>query len=143
MHDALISLGEFCHKTVHHWYALGIGAIGGFLGLASTLYAEVKPKAHPLVPLWVWLPLLAGGFLVAIIWAFHDVRMEREAAMNEIEHRFSVLRYALQREAIDYRLNLCPDATWSVEVGLRLKNNSDEYLRYQIERMNVVIEGRS
>lgn len=143
MHDVLISAGEFCRKTVSHWYAVGIGVIGGILGLASTLYAEAKPKAHPLVPLWIWLPLLAGGFLVAIVWAFHDVRMERDTAKDEIENRFSALRYALQREAIDYRINLAPDATWSVEVGLRLKNNSDEYLRYEIGGMNVVIEGRS
>lgn len=143
MHDVLVSLGEFCRKTVGHWYAAGVGLIGGVLGLASTLYAEAKPKANPLVPLWIWLPLLAGGLLVAIIWAFHDVLMERNAARNEVERRFSALRYALQREAIDYRMNLCPDGTWSVEAGLRLKNNSSEYVRYEMEQMNVVIEGRS
>jgi hypothetical protein len=80
---------------------------------------------------------------VAITWAFHDVRMERDAARDEIERRFSAVRNAHQREAIDYRINLEPDGTCSVEPGLRLKNNSAEYLRYEMEDMAAVIEGRS
>jgi hypothetical protein len=80
---------------------------------------------------------------VAIVWGFHDVRMERNVAQDELESRFLALRYALQRGALDYRIELSPDGTCSIEVGLRLTNNSADYLRYEIESINVVIEGRS
>ncbi len=150
MNDALASLGEFYGKVIRRWYAVGIGVIGGILGLASTLYAEAKPEAHSLVPLWVWLPLLAGGFLVAIIWAFHDVRMERDAAKKErdavkeeTESRFSELRYALQLFDIDVLIRLPPDddAIGDAEVTLQLRNISPEdYLRCKIDSITLVID---
>jgi hypothetical protein len=141
--DVLASLLEFCRRVASHWYAFAVGVIGGLLGLASGLYAEARPKAAPLVPLWIWLPLLAGGFLVAIVWAFHEVRTERDAAKADIERRFSALRYALRRGGIDYNLALQPDGAWSVQVALKLANDSDEYLRYEVEHMSVLIEGQS
>ncbi len=52
------------------------------------------------------------------------------------------MRYALQRERIDYNLRLEPDGTWSVQVGLILRNTSGEHLRYEIEQMEVIIENR-
>src|SRR5713226_7645689 len=128
--DELASLREFCLKVASHVYAFVVGVIGGVLGLVSGLYAEARPKAAPLIPLWLWLPLLAAGFLVAILRAFHDVRTERDAAKDEIERRFSALRYALRRSSIDYHLDLQPNGTWNVQVGLNLANDSDEYLRY-------------
>jgi hypothetical protein len=146
--EVLVSLREFSIKVGHHIYALVVGVIGGVLGLVSAIYADTQPTpappkaAPPLVPLWIWLPLLAGGFLVAIFRAFHDVRVERDAARDEIERRFAAMRYALQRSGIDYHLNLDPGGTWSVEVGLKLTNNSAEYLRYEMEDMAVDIEGR-
>jgi hypothetical protein len=76
--DVLASLREFLLKVFHHIYVLVVGVIGGILGLASAVYGDFQqPGASPLVPLWVWLPLFALGYGVAVIWAFHDVRMER------------------------------------------------------------------
>jgi hypothetical protein len=71
-----------------------------------------------------------------------EIEQIRKAAKDELERFVSTMRYALHREAIDYHINLEPDGTCSVQVGLRLKNNSDVYLRYEIEHMDVVIEGR-
>jgi hypothetical protein len=141
----LASLGEFARKVTHHVYAFVVGVVGGILGLASLVYAVVQPNVKtPLVPLWIWLPLLSGGFLLATFRAFHDVRMERDVERNEIERRFSTMRYALQRTGIDYHLDLClEDHTLSVGVGLKLTNNSNEYLRYEIEHMIVIIESKS
>jgi len=80
--DVMASLREFFLKVVRHVYAVVVGVIGGVLGVVSAIYADLqKPSAKPsaaLVPLWIWLPLLAAGFLIAIIWAFHDVRVERD-----------------------------------------------------------------
>src|SRR5438876_114522 len=99
----LASLREFGGKVGRRWYAVVVGVIGGVLGLVSAVYTAANPRGASLVSLLVWLPLLAGGFLVAIIWAFHDVRMERnvatqerDAVRKEIEDRFSRLRDAFQ-----------------------------------------------
>lgn len=187
MTSVLASLREFCIRIARHVYTLLVGLIGGILGLVSTVYSAARPKAAPPVSLWLWLPLLAGGLLVTIFLAFHDVRTERDkarvqirevresaetalakaydaaqteigeirekaqaeirdaqdSAQAEIEGRFSVMRYALQRGDPDFNLELTPDGACNIEVALRLINNSDEYLRYEVEHMVVVIEGRS
>ena len=83
MRDVLASLREFGVKVFRHVYVLVVGVIGGILGLASAVYSDFqKPGASSLVPLWVWLPLFAIGCGVAVIWAFHDVRMQRDAAQQ-------------------------------------------------------------
>jgi hypothetical protein len=124
-------------------YFLGVGILGGVLGVISAVYADVRPKAPTLIPLWVWLPLLAGGFLIAIFSAFHDVRIERDKARSETKWRFDVMRYALRPAGVPVTLLPAADGTLGkldVEVGLRLANNSAGYLRYEIEHMTVTIE---
>ncbi len=81
MRDVLASLREFGGKVFRHGYAVVVGAIGGVLGVASGVSAAIaKPGRAPFtIPLWIWLPLLAGGSLVAIFRSFHDVRMERDS----------------------------------------------------------------
>jgi len=152
MRGVLASLREFCGKVARRWYAVGIGVTGGILGIVDAVSAAAaKPKTAPFsVPLWLWLPLLAGGFLVAIIWAFHDVRMEREdmrtqrdAAKAEIERRFDALRYALSIENIGTHTDVGPDGTTGdVAITFVHRNNSPEYLRYEIEDADVIIQGR-
>jgi hypothetical protein len=44
--------------------------------------------------------LLAGGFLVAIFRAFHDVRMKRDRALAEMKRRFDAMRYAFRYAGI-------------------------------------------
>jgi hypothetical protein len=142
-HEVLISLREFSGRIVRQMYFLAVGIVGGVLGVTSAIYADVQPKAPALVPLWVWLPLLAGGFLVATFSAFHDVRIERDKARSETKWRFDVMRYALQPAGVPVALLPAADGTLGkldLEVGLRLANNSAEYLRYEIEHMTVTIE---
>ena len=141
MRDVLASLREFFGKVARRWYAFGIGVIGALLGLASTLYAQARPKAAPLVPMWLWLTLLAGGFLVAILWAFHDVRMERDAMRAEMKDRFSAMRYALQISGSQRTMLPGPD-TFGVQFEVTLTNQSGEFMRYEVERVSTAIEGR-
>lgn len=151
MRDVVASLREFCGKIIRHWFAVVVGVIGGSLGVATSLVAAVKPKAPPFViPLWVWLPLLAGGFLVAIFRAFHDVRMEREgmraqrdAARAEIERRFAALRYALAVGALGARITRNADGeTWDVAPWITFTNSSDEPLWLSFEELVITIDGQ-
>lgn len=142
-HEMLRSLREFCTRIVRHVYFFVIGVVGGVIGVASAVYADVRPKASALVPLWVWLPVLAGGFLVATFSAFNDVRIERDKAISETKWRFDVMRYALQPAGVPVTMHPAADGTvgrLDIEVGLRLANNSAEYLRYEIEHITVTIE---
>lgn len=142
MRELLTSVREFGARIISHVFFVAVGVVGGILGIVDAVSAAVvKPGTTPFsIPFWIWLFMLVGGFLVAVTWAFHDVRMERDAVKGEIERRFSAIRYALQRETIDYRVILCPDGTRSIEAGIRLKNNSAEYVRYEMEHMEVVLE---
>jgi hypothetical protein len=142
-HEMLSSLREFCTRIVRHVYFFVVGVVGGVIGVVSAVYADLRPKAAELVPLWVWLPILAGGFLVAAFSAFNDVRTERDKAITETEWRFDVMRYALQPIGVPVAMHPAADGTvgrLDIEVGLRLANNSTEYLRYEIEHMTVTIE---
>lgn len=142
-HEVLSSLREFCSRIVRHVYAFVIGVVGGVVGMISAVYADVRPKASALVPLWVWLPLLAGGLLVATFRAFHDVRLERDKAMSDTKWRFDVMRYALQPAGVPVTLHPAADGKLDIEAGLRLANNAAEYLRYEIEHITVTIESQT
>jgi hypothetical protein len=144
--EVLTSLREFCSRVVRKAYSFGVGVIGGVLELTSAVYGAVRPNAPTLIPLWLWLSLLSGGSLVATFKAFNDVRIERDEAMSETKWRFDVMRYALQPAGVP--VTLLPAASGmlgrlDLEVGLRLANNSAEYVQYEIEHMTVTIESRT
>jgi hypothetical protein len=142
-YEMLSSLGEFCSRIARHLYSFVVGIIGGVLGLVSAVYADFRPTATTLIPLWIWIPLLAGGFWVATFSAFHDVRLERDQATSETKWRFDILRYALQLSGVPVTVSSAASGEAGkvdIEVGLRFANNSSEALRYEIERMTVSIE---
>lgn len=144
--EMLISLREFCSRVVRQVYSFGVGVVGGVLGVISAVYSDVQPKAPALIPLWIWLSLLSGGFIVATFKAFNDVRIERDETKSETKWRFDVMRYALQPAGVSVALLPPGSGTLGrldLEVGLRLANNSAEYLRYEIEYMTVTIESRT
>jgi len=140
--DVLTSLGEFCVKVAHRWYAFGVGVIGGILGLASSLYAQAHPKTAPLIPTWIWLTSLAGGIFVAIIWAFHDVRRERDAAKDEVKRRSDAMRNALRLDGVSLKGRPGPAGTVDAQLQLQLKNTSDKSMRFEIEDVSTSIEGK-
>ncbi len=88
VYELLTSLKEFGSGVVRRWYAFAVGVIGGLVGLATALYAQAKPKAAPLVPLPLWILLLTIGLLGAIIWVFHDLRLDRDRVRAEVADRF-------------------------------------------------------
>jgi len=144
--EVLTSLREFGSRVVRQVYFFGAGVVGGVLGVISAVYGAARPMAPTLIPLWVWLSLLSGGFIVAMFRAFTDVRIERDKARYETKWRFDVMRYALQPAGVP--VTLLPAASGvlgrlDLEVGLRLANNSAEYLQYEIEHMTVTIESRT
>lgn len=95
MRNVLASLREFWAKVLSHTYVLVVGVLGGVLGLASLVYGDLQPpNASPLVPLWIWLPLFGIAYGVAVIWAFHDVRVERDAMKHRAETAESALETA-------------------------------------------------
>lgn len=145
MREVWASVREFGRKIIRHFIAVAVGVIGGILGIVDALSAAAaKPKTTPFtIPLWVWLSLLAGGFLLAIFRAFHDVRMERDAAKAEVTRRDSELRYALSfGTTIASDTHIRRPGVGDVGIIFELQNNSpDEYLRYEYEEATVLIEG--
>jgi hypothetical protein len=150
MSAVLASLQEFCGKVVRRWYAFGVGVIGGILGVVSAVYGDIQkpppkpaPPPPPLIPLWFWLTLLTAGFLVAIVWAFHDVRMERDTALAEIERRFGTVRYAFTFGGAGAHVRKHADGdTWDVEVWVTFTSSSVEPVRYTLEELTAIIDGQ-
>jgi hypothetical protein len=93
-YEVLTSMREFCSRVVRQVYSFAIGVVGGVLGVISAVYGDVRPKAPTLIPLWLWLSLLSGGFLIATFSAFHNVRIERDKAETETKWRFDVMRFS-------------------------------------------------
>lgn len=77
MRDYLLSL-QLVRRVIQHGNAIVVGVIGGLLGIVSGIYGDMNPKSAPLIPVWLWLTLIAAGTLAAITCAFHDVRLERD-----------------------------------------------------------------
>ena len=146
MREVWASACEFGRKIIRHVIAVAVGVIGGILGIVDAVSAvAAKPKTTPFsIPLWVWLSLLAGGFLMAAFRAFHDVRMERDAAKAEVRRRDGALRYALSfGTTIAAETLVRRHDVGDVRVTFQLQNNSqDEYLRYEYEEVTVLIEGK-
>jgi hypothetical protein len=120
------------------------------LGVAAGVAVPLVFHVSPWLTAVILLALLAAVVLEGSfrVWRATDEERKgalakRDAADQEVERRFAGLRYALQRESIAYHIELSPDGTRNIEVGLVLKNTSGEYLRYEVERMAVVIEGRT
>jgi hypothetical protein len=143
VHELLVSLKEFGSKVARHWCAFGLGVIGGLGCLASTLYAEARPKAAPLVPLPVWLLMLTLGFLVAIIGVFHDLRLDRDRLRAEMANRFTTMRYALQFSGISGSVHRGADGALYFKPSIDLTNHAHEYLRYEVEQAIVTIGASS
>jgi hypothetical protein len=134
------------------WSSLsqGVGQLynaAGWLGLVVPILGIAAGIAVPLVfslSLWLTAIVLMGLFIVVVLEGTYRVwratGQERDAAKGEIEHRFAAMRYALQFSEIASSLIMNPD-TMDVQLGLTFKNNSDEYMRYEIESVSTVIEG--
>jgi hypothetical protein len=138
------SAREFGRKIIRHFIAVAVGVVGGILGVVDAVSAAAaKPGTTPFsIPLWVWLPVLAGGFLVAIFRAFHDVRMERDAVVAEMERRFDAQRYALTVLGLGVDLDPNPDGTGDMTLLFKFINGSPEPLWYTADETTTIIDGQ-
>lgn len=70
---------EFIGRATHRWYILLPGALGGIVWVANLAGVELK------LPIWVPWVAIVGSFVLAIFWAFHDLRTERDGRITELE----------------------------------------------------------
>jgi hypothetical protein len=134
------------------WSSLsrGVGQLynaAGWLALIVLILGVAAGIAVPLVfslSLWLTAVVLMGLFIVVVLEGtyrvWHAAEQERDAAKGEIERRFTAMRYALQFSEISSSF-IMGLGTMDVQLGLTFKNNSDEYMRYEIENVSTAIEG--
>jgi len=138
-----LSLGVGQLYDVAGWVGLIVLVLGVAAGIAVPLVFSLSP--------WLTAVVLMGLFVMVLLEGTYRTwhatcrqrtaaLAERDAAEDEIERRFSAMRYALQ--IIDFTPNLITGSdAMDVQIGLKIKNNSDEYIRYEIETVSIVIEG--
>ena len=124
-----------------------LNTAAGWLGLAVLVLGVAAGIAVPLVfslSIWLTAVVLMSLFIVIILEGtyrvWRAVEQERDAAKDEIEHRFVAMRYALQFSDITSSFVMGP-GTMDIQLGLTFKNNSDEYMRYEIESVSTAIGG--
>lgn len=142
----ILSLREYGRRVWQRGWAVVVSGIGGILGAIAlvvpghTVAATKTTPAHvsPLVPTWLWLTLLVGGFTVAQFLAFHDVRVERDAARTELRTRLDAIRYRFQMEGLGGNVVTAVRLPATVpEPGYRLwitfANGGIDVLEYEVE----------
>lgn len=73
--------------------------------------------------------------------ALEALRVERDAAKGDIERRFAAMRYAFQVKGAAFKFIPGSGGTLDVQIELKITNNSDEHMRYEIEHVSTIIEG--
>lgn len=142
---------KFWWKSVN----AGVGQLyiaAGWIGLLVPLLGVAAGIAVPLVfnlSSWLTTVVLMGLLIVILlegsyrVWHATEQRRDaaladRDAARGEIERRFGTIRNALQ--IIDFTYGSFLDSgTLGVQPVLEIKNNSDEYMRYEMESVSTVI----
>jgi hypothetical protein len=130
--------------NVAGWVGLVVLVLGVAAGIAVPLVFNLSP--------WLTAVVLMGLFIVVVlegayrVWDATDQQRdaalaERDTARSEIERRFAAVRYALQISNPIPNLIPGPD-TMDVQIGLEIRNNSDEFIRYEIESVSTVIDGK-
>jgi hypothetical protein len=145
-------LGEYSHRVWQRGWAIVVSGIGGALGLIAltvpphTVASTAIAPAHtsPLVPTWLWLSLLLGGIMVAQFLAFHDVRMERDAAHREIQQRFDSIRYRFEMTgltggAVKAQVDGMDGPQTGYLFGLVFANGGAEMLQYEVESLDITV----
>lgn len=68
------STAEYGRRFAQRWYLLLPGLVGAVAVVASLVGVHLK------LPGWVPWAVIGGSFFAANLWAFHDVRVERDSA---------------------------------------------------------------
>lgn len=137
------------------WSSLsrGVGQLynaAGWLGLVVPILGVAGGIAVPLVfnlTPWLTAVVLMGLFIVTVLEGayrvWHATEQQWEDSRREIECRFAAMRYALQISDIESNNFLTGPDAMGIQIKLKIKNNADEYMRYEIESFSLVIEGKT
>jgi hypothetical protein len=119
------------------WVGLVVIVLGVAAGIAVPLVFSLSP--------WLTAVVLMGLFIVVVLEGayrvWHATDQQLNAAKGEIERRFAAMRYALRITDLIPNLITGPDIM-DVQLGLKIMNSSDEYIRYEIESVFTVIDGK-
>lgn len=119
-----------------------LGTIVLVLGVAAGIAVPVLFSLSPWVIAVVLLSLLVLVLAEGTYRVWRVTKQKLDTAISEIESRFSALKYALQISSVSPKC-IYHALSMDVQIGLQLKNNSDEYVRYEVESVSTVIEGSS
>lgn len=84
----VMSVIALLRGVIKHWWAVGVGLLAQALSLLAEAF-ELE------VPRWLFWSFLGVGLAIAVMFAYHDVRVERDhvvAGRNE-------LRQAIEQSA--------------------------------------------
>jgi hypothetical protein len=133
-----LRLGAVQLNTACGWIGTAVLVLGA-AGIVVPLVFHLSPWLIAVVLLSLLALVLAeGGYRV---WHAMDqdrraMMAERDAVKDEMRRRFDAQRYALGFGEVDSITHPAPHyASGTVELRLRLMNNSDDHLRFEVESM--------
>lgn len=138
------SVAEYGERVWARWWSLIPAGVGAVLGLIAL--AEQSSIKHGFVPTWLWLTLLLGGLTVAQFLAFHDVRIERDKALQDEAEKFNAYQYRFQMTGVlGQPTTFIDDPASPGKPGYRITlvfaNGSTEVMEYEIESVTIVLGG--
>lgn len=121
-------------NTASGWLSLIILVLGVAVGITVPLVFKLSSWLTAVV----LLALLILVFLEGTYRVWHAANLQRDDALREIDRRFSAIRHSLQIIEVPSNL-IYHSSSMDVQIGLKLKNNSDEYIRYEVQSVSTVI----
>ena len=71
------SVREYVRKVFGHLWTVIVADAAGLIGIVESIDNNLK------VPVWAWLTIFARGLVYGQFQAFHDVRVERDALIED------------------------------------------------------------
>ena len=103
------SIKEYVVGLAKYWWVVFVGFLGGGLGVGID-----AAQGGLDVPIWVWIAIACGGFVVAQFVSFHKVREQRDELKARIQQSTPSYIFIIEKLGVAFGL----PSTLTIRVGI-------------------------